>query len=346
MSDSASHEISLFSDEDLKQVRPTGSPWEITCNDPATVPVPLQTVIVNVEGPYTERDRKLWVFLLHAVFDKLGEKQIHSLSVHEINKVFRECGGDHGTKWLWESAKRLAKTTVEWESTFEDERFAKGVSAMFSAVLSKEARAAGTLHFHFPPFLIPIIKTPQRFARLRVHFLLQLSGKYAVTLYEILEGFANRRDGRCEVTLDDLRVWLKVPPGSYKTYKDFRKWVLDPAIKQINNNPEGAGFTVAYTPVRDGKFYRDIIFTLNKTVMRGRKEESIRFKNKLAKSGRGELFMPFKFEEMGREIAREKNLDFEYLMAEYRQWISGKPEPKKGYGPAFVGFCKKKKSER
>ena len=45
--------------------------------------------IVEVKGPYIERDRKLWVFLLHAVFDEPGEKQMHSLSLREINARIR-----------------------------------------------------------------------------------------------------------------------------------------------------------------------------------------------------------------------------------------------------------------
>jgi hypothetical protein len=162
----------LFSDKDLEGIQPTGSAWVISKADPATVPVPLQTSIVDVRGPYTERDRKLWVFLLHAVFDELGETPMHSLSVREINAVFRELGGDHNTKWLWESAKRLAETVAEWRTVCElgDERFEElGIGSLLFANLSKKSRGTGRLTFGFPPNLIPIIKEPMRFARLRVH---------------------------------------------------------------------------------------------------------------------------------------------------------------------------------
>src|SRR4051794_33362341 len=180
--------LPLFSEEEAKHPEATGSSWVVNQQDPATVPVPLQVVINRVEGPFTERDRKLWTFLLHAVWDELGVKPIHDLAASEVNRVFREVGGEHGTEWIWESAKRLAKTTIEWEYTLGDER-CQGVSSLFGAVVTKTARQSGRIKFNFPPLLIPIIKQPSRFARLRVHFLIQLSGKYAVTLYEILEGF-------------------------------------------------------------------------------------------------------------------------------------------------------------
>jgi hypothetical protein len=58
---------------------PTGNPWTPTPEDPATIPLPFPVIIVSVEGPYTERDRKLWAFLLHAVWDELGEVNIHKI---------------------------------------------------------------------------------------------------------------------------------------------------------------------------------------------------------------------------------------------------------------------------
>ena len=334
----------LFSETELDGIQPTGSSWVVNGNTTATVPVPLQTVIVNVEGPYTEKDRKLWVFLLHAVFDELETKTVHSIPIRDINAVFRELGGGHDTKWLWESAKRLAKTTVEWETTFGDDRFEQGISSMFGANISKKARQMGTLTFNFPPLLIPIIKQPMRFARLRVHFLLKLSGKYAVTLYEILEGFANRRDGRCTVPLDDLRMWLKVPEGSYKNWKDFRKRVLDPAVKQINDDPVGAGFSVEYSPIKQGKFYKEIAFQITKTDNRAATERLMKAKGKAKRKAVGNKGLEIKpyAEKRCRQIATEKGWDYHRLEKEFREWANNP----KDASAAFIGFCKSKENLR
>src|SRR6266581_2122525 len=81
---------------------------------------------------------------------------------------------------------RLAKTTVSWHYTEGDTRY-DGIAALFSAQISSSARKTGILQFNFPPLLVPILKDPRRFARLRTHFLIELSGKYSVTLYELLE---------------------------------------------------------------------------------------------------------------------------------------------------------------
>ena len=327
----------LFSFDELDAIQATGSPWRSTPNDPATVPVPLQTIIMRIDGPYTQRDRKLWNFLLHAVFDELGTKPMHSVSVRDINAVFRDHGGEHDSAWIWESAKRLTRSVAEWECTFGDDRVL-GVAAIFGATITRANRQSGMLHFFFPPNLIPILKNPLRFARIRMHFLLGLSGKYAVTLYEILEAYVNRHDKTCDVRIEELRRWLKVPDGTYKNWKDFKKWVLEPAIKQINDDPLASGFTVEYTPVRDGRFYDRLIFTLTKTPLRVQQETRLRSKKALADL----IIIPPEFEDEARDVLREKRIDYGSILAEYRAWAGGKAPPKQGYGAAFVGFCKKK----
>lgn len=347
MSRAGTQDLELFTESELAGIQPTGSPWIISNDDPATVPVPLQTVIVSVDGPYTERDRKLWVFLLHAVFDELGNVPLHDLSVREINSVFRELGGEHGTKWLWESAKRLAKTTIEWEYTLGDDRV-QGIASLFHAEVHKAARSTGKLRFGFPPLLIPILKEPSRFARLRVHFLLQLSGKYAVTLYEILEGYVNRRDGQCRVSIDDLRTWLKVPKNAYPEWKDFKKRVLDPAIKQINDDPLGAGFSVEYEPVRKGRFYNEIIFHLTKTKKRMILDND---QKRRAKVGRAidtakATGRPLLTDEAINAAASETRyfLDMDVVQREFWEYweVTGRPKFDKGAAAAFMGFTKKK----
>src|SRR5262249_42295134 len=243
---------------------PTGNPWTPTPEDPATVPLPFPVIIVSVEGPYTERDRKLWAFLLHAVWDELGEVNVHEIPVQEINRVFRELGGDHNTAWIWESATRLAKTTVSWHYTEGDTRY-DGIAALFSAQISSSARKTGILQFNFPPLLVPILKDPCRFARLRTHFLIELSGKYAVTLYELLESAANKDVPELKVRVEELRRWLKVPAGKLTRWQDFRRYVLEPAVKQINDNPTGAGFRVYIQLVKEGRAITWIVFEILKT---------------------------------------------------------------------------------
>ena len=319
-------------------VNPTGSPWAADNSDHATVPVPLPVILVKIDGPYTERDRKLWVFLLHAAWDELEKNLVHEISVRDIANVFRDLGGEHDTGWVWESAKRLGRTIVEWEHTFGDGRYEAGITSIFAANISKEKRQQGRLYYNFPPLLIPIIKQPGRFSRLRTHFMIGLSGKHAVTLYQILEGFVNQRKPELVVPLDEFRRWMHLREGAYEDYKDLKKRVLRPAITEINKQPGASGFTVAFKPIRQGQGYGAIRFVMTKSGERSELED------RLANGGSTPGERPLlKAETYQKARQTAPGWDVYHLESEWVGWWRDKGAPAlKSPDAAFLGFCRRR----
>ncbi len=264
--------------------RPSGDPWLISKGKPASVPVPLPVIMVRVEGSYTALDRKLWLLLLHNAWDDLDKPgHVHEASVAEVLKLFRQFGrrdlGQRGILQtgkrteeeseaiaIWQSIRRLVKTTVDWE----DEEY-QGIGALLAdAMTNKAQRDTGRIYYTFSPQLAKNVLLPRSFARLRTHFIMGLRSKYAVTLYEILEGYINRREPSCTVSMDELRNWLKVPDDAYKSWKDLKRNVVELAIGEINDRSNEAGFSVAYEGIREGKAFAQIRFTVTKT--EGRQE--------------------------------------------------------------------------
>jgi replication initiator protein len=317
---------------------PTGNPWLASPEDPATIPVPLPVIIVSVEGPYTEQDRKLWTFLLHAVWDELGEKVIHEIPIREITRLFRDLRGRHHTDWIWESAERLADTKVRWIRTEGDKRY-KGVGHLFGAETEDEVREQGTLRFHFPPLLVPILKDPRRFARLRTHFLIELSGKYSVTLYELLESVANKEVPELRARVDELRQWLKVPEGKLLRWQDLRRYVLEPAVRQINDNPTGAGFRVRMKVVKESRAITGVVFEVLKT--KERQAFDARLKDQEKQLNLFEVRL--KTDTYEKAKAAAPGWDIYVLEAEWKEWGSQQPDwPPKNPDGAFIGFCRKR----
>ena len=262
------------------------------------------------------------------------------MPVRDINRLFRELGGEHDSKWIWESATRLTRTTVEWRYTEGDTRY-QGIAALFSAEISKTARQLGILRFNFPALLVPILKDPRRFARLRTHFTMQLSGKYAVTLYELLESVANKAEPVLKASVNDLRQWLKVPQGKITRWQDFRRFVLEPPIKQINDSKDGAGFKVIMKPLKEGRSIKWVFFEVIKT------EERKQFDAKLRENRQLNLFDAKHLKPGTYETAKKyaPGFDIYALEMEWREWAS----QQKGWPPqnpdgAFINFCKKRRS--
>ena len=341
-----------------KHPKPTGDIWEPSKTHPATVPVPLPVVMVRVDGPFTALDRKLWLLMLHNAWDELdSNKPYHEISVAEILRLFRKFGRtDLGTRGklkigkaeedteaatLWDSVRRLVKTTVEWE----DEDY-QGISALISeALLSKRYRETGKIYYAFGKGLSKQILAPRAFARLRVHVVLALRSKYAVTLYEILEAYVNRRESSLIVSIEDFRSWLKVPDESYEVWRDLRRFVVDPAIGEINEHGDEGGFFVAYEGLREGKAFTKIKFTLSKSAARDDRDAVLQKKARRARTFTAPTGAPGPFYEptdavLGQLRAIAPGWDRQALLAQYREWSNGKVPADKPHG-AFIGWVKR-----
>jgi hypothetical protein len=360
MGDSVSKQLPLA----LRQApKPTGDIWEPSQTHPATVPVPLPVVMVRVEGPFTALDRKLWLILLHHAWDeldKLGdEKPYHEISVAELLRLFRRFGRtDLGTRGkiklgkveeeteavaLWDSLRRLVKTTVEWE----DEDY-QGISALVSeALLSKRYREIGKIYYAFGKGLSKQILMPRAFARLRCHVVLALRSKYAVTLYEILEAYVNRRESGLTVSIEEFRAWLKVPEEAYRDWKDLKRNVVLPAVNEINQHGDEGGYFVSYEGLREGKSYTKIRFTLIKSAERDDRDMMLQGK---ARRGRafiatgGQTLRGAPYEPSDAVLDQLRTIapgwDRQGLVAKYREWSRGKAEPDNPHG-AFIGWAKR-----
>ncbi len=350
---------------DLKNAnapKATGDVLDTDSRVPATVPVPLPVVMVRVEGPFTALDRKLWLVLLHNAWHEMEHgfengKKFHSISIAEVLRLFRKFGrtdlGKSGPLQLtrdriedteaapiWDSLRRLVKTTVQWE---DDDYLA--ISALLGgALITKKYRQTGNINYDFGPILTQNILLPRTFARLKVHVILKLRSKYAVTLYEILESYVNRQNKECIATIEQIKSWLKVPDDAYKEWIDLRRNVIEPAIKEINEHADEAGFTVAYEGIREGKGFTKIKFTVSKTRERANKELFIKEAAKRKRGFKPTASTAGHYEPTDavlnqlREIA--PGWDRQALLVQYREWIAGKPAPKNPHG-AFIGWCKK-----
>ena len=343
--------------------KPTGDIWEPSKTHPATVPVPLPVVMVRVEGPFTALDRKLWLILLHHAWDELdkldNEKPYHEISVSELLRLFRRFGrSDLGTRGkirlgkveeeteaaaLWDSLRRLVKTTVEWE----DDDY-QGISALVSeALLNKRYRESGKIYYAFGKGLSQQILAPRAFARLRCHVVLALRSKYAVTLYEILEAYVNRRESGLTVSLDEFRSWLKVPEEAYRDWKDLKRNVVLPAVNEINQHGEEGGFFVAYEGVREGKSFTKIRFTLAKSAERDDRDLKLQGKaqrRRVFTASVGDASTGARYEPTEAVLDQLRAIapgwDRQALVARYRQWSKGKAAPDNPHG-AFIGWAKR-----
>jgi plasmid replication initiation protein len=331
-------------------VKTTGDLMSSNNQLPITAPVPLPVVFCQVDGPYNAFDRKLWLLLLHLEFDRLAEKsgngRWHEIKESELRILIEKYTGSKDIEQLWTSAKRLTKTTVEYRRVDKKDRRWKGISSLFMAEILEKNDRDGYFRFMLPPPLVPIILEPNRFARLRVEFMLKLDSKYAVTLYQILESIVNLKYAVLEATVDEVRSWLKVPEGKLSKWKDFNVKALSPALNEINSNPELSGVYVTNELIRNGKGgkVQKIKFIVRKTDRRIQFEQEIQTAKRSKRASEiSRLIPPFNGTEVYNKAKKiAPGLDVHALEDEWREWAFSSDVEVKNPKAHFLAFVKKK----
>jgi hypothetical protein len=211
--------------------------------------------------------------------------------------------------------------------------------------MSKQHRQSGWVHYSFGELLAKNLLLPRVFARLRPHFMMRLRSKYAVTLYEVLEAYVNRRESSLTASIEDVQNWLKVPKGAYPDWRELKKRVIEPAIREINDNAEDGGFIIAYEGVREGRAFTKIKFILTKTAARDGRDTLLQGN---ARRGRAFTKTPrvpgARYEPTDAVLDQLRTiapgLDRQALLAQYREWSKDKTPPENPHG-AFIGWVKR-----
>ena len=92
----------------------------------------------------------------------------------------------------------------------------------------------GVVRFRIPRDLQPILARSNRWGRIKAEVVCAMTSKYAISLYEMVCLRANMI--RCIETMpiDRFRDLVSVPPGAYASDRDFRRYVIEPAMLEVN----------------------------------------------------------------------------------------------------------------
>lgn len=342
-----------------KKPRPRSDPWD-SQDFSASVPIESGIIYTKVTGPFTAKDRKLWPLLVHNAWqddEKLGLQ--HHIPVSRLVKLFSEHGGDTSPRWLWESAKRLSKSQIEWVSVDRGQKRAIGFSVLLSSAVIEKDETTGlfTLSYTIPEPLCLLLKDPVQYGRIRTQLLLSLSSKYAISLYEVLTTIINREKPELRLGIDDLRRILKVPDDKLTKWHHLKQRALDPAIEELNSRVEHSGFAVSIEVEKGAKN------KVSQVVFRTYKTEAQRLEDETARGIRGpacdqlslfadnadETFLQPLRDDEYREWLRALNpkSDLVALEREWLEWARSKPDfPPKNIQKAFAGFCHRKRSSQ
>lgn len=103
------------------------------------------------------------------------------------------------------------------------------------------------------PFLLEL---KARFTAYDLKYTLAMRSKYSVRLYELLKSYANQNE-TLRFELDRLKTLVG---AEYERWQDFKRYVLEVAVKEINAVSD---LRVSYTPVKKGRSFVAVLFDIS-----------------------------------------------------------------------------------
>lgn len=118
---------------------------------------------------------------------------------------------------------------------------------------------SGIVNITIPSKIMPYVsKLSEKFTSYQLFNILALKSTYSITLYELFRSWLYK--GTFIIDISALREYLGIGAEKYSAFKEFKRAVLDKAIKEIEAYTD---IRVEYRLIRQGRKYNSIEFTVS-----------------------------------------------------------------------------------
>lgn len=218
--------------------------------------------------------------LIENAVGQLGEDVEHEIAVMKLRGLTHK-----GSERVHDSVKALMTTLIEIPTTDKN-----GLPALMTTQLLMENTITidendprAILKYRLTPTIRKIIKDSKRWGRLKGYVVYAFSSKYALALYEAICVRINLQKDHQFFTVEEFRRLLGVPDGKYREPFNLKKWVIEPAVLEVNGLSD---FMAEIEPVREGGFVRGKLKGFN---LYWRKKDNDEWKQALDELGRSKV---------------------------------------------------------
>lgn len=195
--------------------------------DSSSIIKPEELINVIELIPLKLSDRRIFNLLLANSWDEIGKNKEWSMPKSDLLMHTK------ATDQLDKSIGRLMGARIKVKITRNNERYTRSFALLEH--IDEPVRKNGLVYYKFPQALRVLIMNSTVFARLRKAVMFQLSSKYSLALYEMIQQRGNLDHKWSEsFTIPQLRGLLGVPDGKLKEYKNFKARCLLPAVQEVD----------------------------------------------------------------------------------------------------------------
>lgn len=308
---------------------------------------PGELVDVVEVTPLTLTDRKIYNLLIDNAKHDLAKPIEHVIKKEKLRQSRR------GDERIDDSINRIMGAIAIIKTVRNGEPAKIKVQLLGRNI--EHDRSDGNFYYTFDPVLRDVFHNSSVFARLKMNVMLSFSGKYGLTLYEMIEKRINLRKSEEKMAISAFRGLLGVPKGKLMTWNNLKTRAIDPAVAEVNQL--ATDFRVEIVGVKSGRSYTDVLIRWWRAAPDG--EEAAIIEHLQSKVGRkarrhgaveqielstpklSHLLSDQALDNARNILLKGKNrVGLQSAIVQWEEAFAGKEKPENPNG-AFVGFCKK-----
>ncbi|MEH8048538.1 replication initiation protein [Gallibacterium anatis] len=209
------------------------------------------------------------------VFDPLNPKRGFDFTVAEFCAHFPDVNPDIAYVQV---QKAIRKISSRWMILQNDDRVLHEVAFVTDRIYFKKE---GRFYIEFHEKILPYIANLKaRYTKYELVNIGAFKSTHTIRLYELCSQY--KSIGMREINLKELKDWLQIS-DKYELYSNFRKWVLEPSVDEINDKSD---LVISVEQVKRGRTIVALKFTIQtkKNVIKTeQKRPSFPHKNKYGK---------------------------------------------------------------
>jgi len=225
-------------------------------------------LIQKSRSSMTAQEQKLILYIISKIQPTDEDFKMYTVDLKQLCKV---CGIEtQGKNYMnFKSSIQALASKTFWIDTKDKDYL---IHWLTNVEINKyETTVSFRLDERLKPYLLQV---KQNFTQFELENILAFKSRFSIRLYEFLKSYLYMHEK--EFTLDELKELLLIET-KYKLFKDFKKYVLNKILSEINDYTD---LDITYETIKTGRKVTGILFKINKKVLFDDRLEVIKNRNK------------------------------------------------------------------
>lgn len=176
--------------------------------------------------------RKISNVLLYHAYPTLTTQDEHRISIRELCGYLEYKGFNY--EKIKDALKKLISTVVEW-NVFEND--VNGEDWTASSILASVNIKNAVCSYAYSPRMKQLLYSPIMYGRVDLRIQSGFKSNYGLALYENCSRYRKLKKTKV-FSLYQFRKIMGVDNGKYLSFRDFKKRVLDKAVREVNDQSD------------------------------------------------------------------------------------------------------------